>query len=131
LEEATIAGPEPESLRVQLENLENRMKHHIVRFWSLPFAYVTVVFITFATIPANDLATHQPLLSIGLLLFGVAASFAMGGALEGTTRAIGEIRRIEKALHLEETPKVVPLHYAPYYALMGIAMLYAVMLLFR
>jgi len=55
----------------------------------------------------------------------------MGGALEGTTRAIGKIRRIEKALHLEETPKVVPLHYAPYYALMGIAMLYAVMLLFR
>ena len=122
---------EPESLRMHLENLENRMKHHIVRFWSLPFAYISVTFITFASIEPKDLPSHQPYLSAGLLLFGLAVLFAMFGALEGTIRAIKEIRRIETELRLAETAKVVYLHYLPYYALVVIAMAFASLQLFR
>ena len=114
-----IEQPKHEALLKQLEILENRMKHHIVKFWSLPLAYISVTFLSFSRLNADLLQAY------GLIAFGIAIFVAMMGAYEGTTRAIGEIQRIEEELYLKITVKKYWLHYIPYFSLVPIGIMYA------
>ena len=114
-----------EALLKQLEILENRMKHHIVKFWSLPLAYISVTFLSISRLDTDISQSHQTLQSYGLIAFGIAIFVAMLGSYEGTTRAIDEIQRIEEALYLKITVKKHWLHYIPYFSLVPLGVMYA------
>lgn len=108
-----------------LEILEDRMKHHIVKFWSLPLAYVTVTFLAFTRTPDGWSVKNQSVLAYSLIVFGVITLLAMRGSYEGTKRAIEHIERIEKELKLVVTVRLFWLHYVPYVLIALLGILYA------
>ncbi len=125
--ESNNTFPNPESLRKQLELVDVRMRHHILRFWALALTYITAVVVS-ARI--GNAINKVPSLTqkYGLLVLGILILVAMYAAFEGTMRSIDDVSRIETELGLENTPKKKSLQFIPYALIVVVGMIYSVFL---
>lgn len=115
----------------QLELLENRMKHHILRYWSLPILYISATFLSILKIEdVSSLGLKRDIYSF-IGLFGVIVLLAMRGSYTGTTRAIENIKELERDLQLRPTVKVDPMHYVPYLLLVALVIFFAIYKIYR
>lgn len=111
------------ALLKQMELVEARMRHHLVRFWSSPVAYLGIVFVS---LKENS---DSKILLGALTLAGILVLTAMYAAKEGVERYIKEVRRLENELSLKETPRYRRLQFYPYIMITTLGMLYSLALL--
>ena len=116
--------PEPESLRTELTELNVRARTYTSQIWQVPFAYLGILGVV--VVQAADKAPRLlPVLLVLLVsgaLVGVAVIFHVAAMLDGSRRAVENIRKVEKALNLEETVQHRPCRYVgPIFAILAIA----------
>ena len=118
--------PEDESLRKQLDLVDARMRHHIIRFWSWPMAYISIVFISLSSLQQSGTAIEKnaPVL---LIIFGLLVLLAMKAAYAGTARSIEDVVRIEQQLHLIPTPKKKPMQFVPFVLVVLVGIVYSLL----
>ena len=116
--------PDSESLRKQLELVDIRMRHHILRFWGWAMGYISIVFIS---ISKSDVQANLGKInhSYGLALLGILVLVAMYASYEGTMRSINDVLRIEEELGLKNTPKKKPLQFIPFVLIVILGILFS------
>jgi NCAIR mutase (PurE)-related protein len=108
-----------ESLRVQLTEVNERVRTHMRAFWQMPMAYLGIVAVALGTADAPPRAVH--LVVAVLAIAGIAVAWAMRGSVEGAHRGVDQINRIETALGLRPTAKKRRWHHVlPHLALVFI-----------
>lgn len=120
--EATL--PQPESKRAQVGMLQTRIGVHGSRLWQLPLTYLGVLVVSLSQFE-NKAGDFKPwFVFSSLSAFGVLLLWCMCGALEGYRRAISHMIRLEKELGLTATTVCRVSHYAPYFGLLILGILY-------
>lgn len=78
---------EPESLRVQLSELNNRSRWYTAQLWHIPFAYLGVLIIAIGQVVDKKPLYLPHVLLLGAF-FGVCVLCNMWGLLDGIKRAV-------------------------------------------
>lgn len=104
---------EPESLRAQLSELNIRSRAYTAQLWQIPFAYIGISVVVLDQVIATPEYFATALLLSGIL--GTAVLFHITAMLEGTKRAVANIRKVEGLLRLEPTAEYRPFwHIGPF-----------------
>lgn len=107
--------PSEDSLRTQLDLVDTRMRHHILRFWALPLTYVSVTFVAISSLADRASSGIAIAIPVALIMFGALILLASIASFEGTMRSIDDVVEIETSLGLRPTPKKKPLQFVPYF----------------
>lgn len=94
--------PGPDSLRVQLSELNIRGRWYSSQLWQLPFAYFGVSGLVVGQALTRN-TTYLPVILIAVAIFGFFVIWHMIGILDGQKRSVDNIQSIEKSLHLPVT----------------------------
>ncbi|MBI5196579.1 MAG: hypothetical protein HZA10_09670 [Nitrospirae bacterium] len=100
----TIKDPEPEALRVQLSELNNRSRWYSAELWQIPFVYLGLTGLTIVQV-ADKTPKHLGLSFITAAVFGVFVIIHMFKIRKHETRAVEHLKKTETALHLPPTAK--------------------------
>jgi hypothetical protein len=100
----TNNAPDPESLRVQLTELNNRSRWYSAELWQIPFAYLGLTGLIIVQI-ADKTPRHLGIAFITAALFGVFVIIHMFKIRKHETRAVEHLIETEAALHLPPTVK--------------------------
>ena len=123
---STIYRPDPASLRAQLTELNIRSRTYTTQIWQVPFAYLGIL----GVVVAQAAGKAPGLLVIVLgsaVLVGAAVIFHVSAMLDGSRRAVEDIRKIEAALGLDETAQHKPFQYVgPIFAILLLAVVLCV-----
>lgn len=93
---------ESESLRAQLRELNERSRRYSGQLWQVPFAFLGIVGLVIGNIVDRD----RTIIGLTLLVLGslgIAVIFHIRGMADGHRRAVLNLQRVEKQLHLEQT----------------------------
>ncbi len=99
-----------ESLRVQLAELNTRARTYTSRMWQVPFAYVGIIGVVFAEVADKEQEIFAIALGIGMV-FGILVLVHLTSLMDGVRRAVDNIRKVERALSLEQTAEYRPWWY--------------------
>lgn len=104
-----------DSLRVQLAELNARARAYTKQSWQVPFAYlgiIGVLLVQLAEKKTETLATTA--IFIAGAIFGIAVIIHIAAMLEGVSRAVTNIQKVEHQLGLEQTAEYKPVwHIGP------------------
>ena len=91
-----------ESLRVQLQQLNERARKYAGEFWQVPFAYLAIVAVTLSKLATIRTGAKDDLglLTLGLGVFGIFVFIHMCLVYRGNSRAVSHIKEVEAALGL-------------------------------
>lgn len=107
-----------DALRTQLTELNIRSRTYTAHIWQVPFAYLGILGIVVAQATGKAPGLLALLLGSGALV-GIAIIFHVAALVDGSRRAVENIRRIERALHLDETAQQRPIRYVgPMFAIL-------------
>jgi hypothetical protein len=96
--------PEPESLRVQLTELNNRSRWYSAELWQIPFAYLGLTGLIIVQI-ADKTPRHLGLAFITAAVFGVFVIIHMFKIRKHEIRAVEDLQETEAKLNLKPTAK--------------------------
>ncbi|HEX5714657.1 MAG TPA: hypothetical protein VF179_00760 [Thermoanaerobaculia bacterium] len=122
----TEPSPQPESLRTQLEILQTRIGVHGGRLWQLPLTYLGVLVVSLSQFDRQDPVFAPWFVFSSLTIFGVLLLWCMYGAFEGYKRTVKDMNDVERKLALVETTKNRVSHYAPYFGILVLGILFTV-----
>lgn len=98
---------ESDTLRVQLQELNERARWYSSQIWQIPFAFlgIAALIIGAAIDKSNTVLGLASLMVFGL---GIAVLTHMHGLADAEKRAVLNIQKIEEQLHLEQTAQYKP-----------------------
>ena len=110
-----------DALRTQLTELNIRSRTYTAQIWQVPFAYLGILGVVVAQAAGKAPGLLAVLLGSGALV-GIAIIFHVAAMLDGSRRAVENIRKIETALGLDETAQHKPFRYVgPIFAILLLA----------
>ena len=102
--------PNPDSLRVQLSELNTRSRWYSTQLWHVPFAFFGVTGVVVAQVAAR--AIHLlPAVFFSAAIFGAFVLWHMVGMIQGEKRAVYNLQETERLLALPSTAKYKPCNY--------------------
>jgi hypothetical protein len=119
-------SPPPESLRTQLGMLQIRIGVHGSRLWQLPLTYLGVLVVSLSQFDRQDPVFAPWFVFSSLAIFGVLLLWCMYGAFEGYSRTVRDMNDVERKLSLVETTKNRISHYAPYFGILILGIIFTV-----
>ena len=100
---------EPESLRTQLVELNNRSRAYTAQLWQLPLAYLAAAALVVAGVKESALPVG--LLSVGLA--GLLVLWHLVAIDDGRRRSVRHLQRLEQELSLTQTAEDRPGYFLP------------------
>lgn len=122
--QVSTSWPQPESLRTQLELLQTRIGVHGGRLWQLPLTYLGVLAVSFSQFDSQGSVFAPWFVFSSLAVFGALLLWCMYGAFEGYKRTVIDMNEVERKLGLKETTKNRVSHYAPYFGILILGILF-------
>ena len=102
--------PDPDTLRAQLVELNNRGRQYGAQIWQVPFAYVGIVGVVLAQV-ADKASETIYVASLCGALFGVLVFLHLTSMANGTKRAVLNLQDVEAKLGLTPTAQYRPFWY--------------------
>jgi hypothetical protein len=96
--------PEPESLQVQLTQLNERSRAYTTQMWQLPVAYVAAAGVALSS--TKGLPSPIELFVVGIV--GLLVFLHLDAIDDGRRRAVENMQRLERELHLTQTAEERP-----------------------
>lgn len=101
-----------ETLRCQLEQLNERARWYATQLWQLPLAFIGLAGVGLGGVIEKN-KDYLPGVFTAIWISGFAILFHMVGLHGGIRRAVRNIRRVEDSLKLEKTAEYYPLYSFP------------------
>ena len=97
-EETAEKKPDDLTLRIQLQELNQRSRLYASQFWQVPFAYFAIIGVALSS---RKLIYSQPIAFVAALL-GILVLWHMGVVLNNCSTAVRKLQKVEEGLHFPE-----------------------------